>query len=259
MQKDDKYREFLVLYGSPNQGIKNWYHFIQWCYQLAEEFGHKLTHIGISGVGGFSGKLVEFERTMSKIKKVNSKDIPNSIELYSLSEDFKQVVFDWDFAVSINDSKGILFIGIATRENLDFLNYNTMLKIVHASANYFQIIYGYSGLMHKKYGPLNRVFGFASGNEEMDEINKIGKWRRELKHQKRHLQNLFFDIHKFNIISENHLANDIDAGKSLENWIKENAEYGDIKCLKDKIYIWQININNLNQLREILSVKKLFV
>ncbi|WP_054950182.1 hypothetical protein [Numidum massiliense] len=95
---EDKLTTSIVLYGEIEPSdTQSWLNFYNYCIDLAASINFPPNYLGISGESFRSGKILTINRAEKRLlKSLERKEEINSLEIYSLPEDFTTAAFDYN-------------------------------------------------------------------------------------------------------------------------------------------------------------------
>jgi hypothetical protein len=99
---------------------KRWEQWLLFSTDFILENGYSPTHIGIISEKEFkSGKIIDYKKAQNRIKNALEKEIIKSMELYSLPENFKQALFDYNIlSIKEENSNGYNLISIIVPKDI---------------------------------------------------------------------------------------------------------------------------------------------
>jgi hypothetical protein len=91
-------KTIITMYGDIDFHSKNrWEQWLLFSADFISGNGFSPTHIGIISEKEFkSGKIIDYKKAQNRIKKTIENETIKSMELYSLPENFKQALFDYN-------------------------------------------------------------------------------------------------------------------------------------------------------------------
>ena len=94
--KKNVIRTSITLYGEIESNPVKWLEWFTYAKTLTEEIGYNPNYVGISGTSFKSGNILTLAKTEKRFKKaVEAGEAFDSLDVYSLPDEFKQAVFDY--------------------------------------------------------------------------------------------------------------------------------------------------------------------
>ncbi|WP_026529208.1 hypothetical protein [Butyrivibrio sp. VCD2006] len=130
----------------------NWYDWYVEVQKLFEKMGYKISHYGISSKSYSPDKIVTASRKEKEIIKIlNSGEVPEDLEFYSLPKDYNSAIGDFDL-LCVRTSE---FISVVFKEkDISNIDENDILRMkeyitfsfgeVFSSSDYSSMVYSYT-------------------------------------------------------------------------------------------------------------------
>lgn len=91
----------IVVYGEIDDTVELWQTWINLCVELVQKTNINVEYISIKGDGFNNSNVVKYDNIEQKLSlAINKQKSFESISMYSLPENFKQVAFDYDIYIS---------------------------------------------------------------------------------------------------------------------------------------------------------------
>jgi len=190
------------------------------------------------GAIGTDGKAKKYPRIIDDIPEEEC-----SVDLYHTVPGYKQLVFGWDVhaSMTIGIEKTMLFCWSQALAGVPLSFCEDILRRVSAEVT---LTYGIGYEREFVLGPEMYAVGFIAGlnvgRQNEAERDRIGAWMRERLNSRRHLQGLFRDIYRLNVVYSLHLSRVI-GGLALARWIEESRNRGVLRAIDNGAWVWELS------------------
>jgi len=207
-------------------------------------------------LGGESRQVVDIDRVLTRLRKSDF-STKNGVSLYTTIPnlpDSKPMLFRWSaFAdVSASPNQFMLFCFAADEKSLGAFErlLPQLLEVVTPK-------YGIGYVRDFKKGPDLFAYGMTSGlgysDAEMEEKDRIAAWFHQTPEER---TARLRDIFPMNILSRPLLNLPVN-GATLQNWIDRAPERGTLTEIKNDVWLWKVESENIPANRTKLIAQEL--
>lgn len=198
---------------------------------------------------GHSGKYVSFGRADVKLAKNGFAGV-TSMEISALMPDAQFLANDYFLTAQYSRKFSFMYVG--SLGSIASLSRSVMLPLAQRIIDCACPEYGIGYMRDRSLGPSLYAVGINKGEElSYEEALRISRWGNA---SKAHVwrEGLLRDIYPWNFITHAHLRKQVN-GISLQEWIVQDSQRGEIIPLSKDISLWDIKEINILTVRKILQ------
>lgn len=253
----------IALFGRAKRDFRNnhFKEFAQQIFELCQKERIEPDYLNIEFINGKSSQL-NLPNFKKRLLKLENNDL-NYLSIIKAKSDFSYLLLDWVISTSITCDENInqIYFGIDIEELT--LLYEEKFQILSTLLDFIEVEYGFCFHSDSKYAPSAYVSGMhvSTQSESMSkfESESISVWSNYLPKSIDSVANgKFRYLYESNIINHFHLKRKV-FGFYLGDWILKSPEYGYLKPLNEKLFLWTINQKNLEQLRNLFINENCFL
>lgn len=202
---------------------------------------------------GYGRKWTSFDTANTKLENKSFADI-TAAAMVCLTP--KARIPSNDYLVYAEFSSVFRYISFVARTSILPLSKSTMLPFVQELVDIVKPSYGIAYSRLHSLGPVSYGLGMVHGiGPDRSESENICRWVGGMSNQV--WQNgLLRDVYPLNFLSGPHLKRPVGA-VTLEQWIMEDVQRGQLEHLDDRLWFWEVPAANLEAIRKTLQAENI--
>ncbi|HQS85135.1 MAG TPA: hypothetical protein PLY23_09640 [Alphaproteobacteria bacterium] len=234
-----------------NFDVMKW---IDYSVSFFESVGLTPNRMGVVALEISSKSMVTFKGGLKQLDRINLENL-QGIEIYA-NPSFDEKDNGENICsihLDISPHKKMNTLVLACDNQLFPFKNDSINKTTKELANFFNPSYGYAYQRLFKLGPTWYPFGTIQGLEWGDkEEDAITKWLDEYRMSDgKYKSGDLRDIYPMNFLSKTHQNLKIDSLPFFE-WIKADSKRGSLTELKESLWAWWVEPDNISYVREVL-------
>jgi hypothetical protein len=223
----------------------------------SDSVGDPPNRLGVHGLG-FGGKMRDFSRTDSKLRKAGFESIESfDLESVSAAPESSSVAGTrgaadaaWEASVSLTFNYGYLACSTKVAK-LD----SSMRSIAESFIKHLRPSYGIGYYRERRLGPgyyaIGLAYGLDTAGPEYEEGLNIGRWGDIACMKQLYREGLLRDIYPWNFLTEPHVRRRI-GGQPLRSWIRSHPNRGRLQELDHNAALWTVSKSERTSVRRAL-------